>query len=165
MDYSNTVVSGRVAKEPELKTTTTGAYVGNFSVATNRNVKTKDGYKDVAEFYNVICFGKSAENVQKYLTKGQQVLVSGQMQTRSWELSDGSGKKGYRTELVAERIVFGNKPRGKGVENEDGGGYAGDDDQFAKVPEKTPETAKTGETGGVNGLDYGPSINPEDIPF
>lgn len=167
MDYSITIVAGRVAKTPELKQTTTGADVGNFSVATNRTIKKKEGYEKVPEFYNVVCFGKNAINSNQFLTKGQQVIVSGQMQTRSWEDKD-TGKKVYRTELVADSIVFGNKAGERAEKSEkpaDNGGYDGGDGQFATVPEKTTEKADSGGNTQLNGLDYGPSINPEDIPF
>ena len=106
--YINSVtVCGNLTRDPELKALPSGQNVCSLSLATNK-VWTKDGErKESTEFHNVIVFGKQAENTAKYLTKGSQALVQGELQTRNWEKD---GVKHYRTEIVAQSIQFGAKP-------------------------------------------------------
>lgn len=108
--YLNTAtIIGNLTRDPELKSLPSGVSVASFSVATNHTYKDKDGQKqETVEYHNVICFGKSAELIGQYMRKGSQLLVQGRLQTRSWEKD---GQKQYRTEIVAEKTVFGNKPR------------------------------------------------------
>lgn len=108
--YLNTVtIIGNLTRDPEIKSLPSGVSVASFSVATNHTYKDKDGQKkDTVEYHNVVCFGKYAELIGQYMRKGSQLLVQGRLQTRSWEKD---GQKHYRTEIVAEKTVFGNKPR------------------------------------------------------
>lgn len=96
---------GNVVREPEVRQTSGGQVVANFSVATNRSWKDASGVRqDSADFHNVVVWGKLAEIVQQYVSKGRKIYVEGRMQTRSWEGEDG--QKRYRTEVVAENIIL-----------------------------------------------------------
>lgn len=98
-------IIGNLTKDPELKSLPTGVNVCSFSVATNEFF-VKDGVKkEKVEYHNIVCFGKTAENVSKYMKKGSQIYLEGKLQTRSWE---SEGKKVYRTEVLADSIQFGN---------------------------------------------------------
>lgn len=100
-------VAGRLTRDPELKVLPSGQQVATLSIATN-SVYTKDGVKhDNAEYHNVVIYGKQAENTAQYMKKGYVVLVSGRLQTQSWEKD---GVKHYRTEIVADKIQFGDAP-------------------------------------------------------
>jgi single-strand DNA-binding protein len=100
-------IIGNLTRDPELKTLPSGQAVASFSLAVNRVWKDKDGKKqEAAEFINIIVFGKTAELAAQYLKKGQQALVEGRIQTRSW---DKDGQKQYRTEIVADMVQFGSK--------------------------------------------------------
>jgi single-strand DNA-binding protein len=93
---------GRLGKDPEERTTTGGARVSNFSLATdtyhgNNSEKT-------TEWHRIVAFGKSAELCNQYLKKGELVCIEGSLQTRSWEKSPG--EKRYFTEVIASRITF-----------------------------------------------------------
>lgn len=107
--YINSVtLCGNLTRDPELKALPSGQNVCNFSLATNKVYTDRDGKKqESTEYHNVIVFGKQAENTAKYLTKGSQALVQGELQTRNWEKD---GVKHYRTEVVAQSVQFGNKP-------------------------------------------------------
>lgn len=107
--YINSVtLCGNLTKAPELKALPSGQNVCNFSLATNKVYTDRDGKKqESTEFHNVIVFGKQAENTAKYLTKGSQALVQGELQTRNWEKD---GVKHYRTEVLAQTVQFGSKP-------------------------------------------------------
>lgn len=99
---NKTILIGRLVKDPELRTTATGTPVTSFTLAVNRKFS-KDGDRQ-ADFFNIVAWNKTAEFVGKYFTKGQQVLVSGRLENRSWE--DNSGVKRYATDVIAEEVEF-----------------------------------------------------------
>ncbi len=102
---------GNLTRDPEQKALPSGITVVNFSIATNRVFKDRDGKRqEMPEYHNIVVFGRQAEIVAQYLRKGSSVLVEGRIQTRSWDGQDG--KKQYRTEIVADRIQFGPRPAG-----------------------------------------------------
>lgn len=156
MYLNKAIIIGNLTRDPELKALPSGTKVCNLGIATNRFFKDKDGNKQEAvEFHNVTAFGKLGELAGQYLKKGQQVLVEGRMQTRSWDASDGS--KRYRTEIIADNVQFGSKAGS-------GGGSAGGKGSDAsgggsEVPAGAP--ADSGEK-----IDYPQEeINPDEIPF
>jgi single-strand DNA-binding protein len=151
--YINKVfLYGNLTRDPELRALPSGMNVVNFSVATNRTYKDRDGKKqEQTDFHNVVVFGRQADTVNQYMKKGSAVFVEGRMQTRSWEKD---GEKKYRTEVVADRVQFG--PKGGGSARSTGGGAGGDD--------QTPPDDMT-SSGGA-GIEYPKDdINPDDIPF
>ena len=98
----NTVIMmGRLTKDPEIRSTATGMQVASFTLAVNRRFQKED---QKADFFNVTAWNKTAEFVGKYFTKGQQVLVSGRLENRSWE--DNAGVKRYATDVIAEEVYF-----------------------------------------------------------
>ena len=111
--YLNKVfIAGNLTRDPELKALPSGANVSSFGVATNRTWRDQNGEKkEATEFHNIVVFGRQADTCAQYLKKGQQVLVEGRLQTRSW---DKDGQKQYRTEIVADRVQFGAKSGGAG---------------------------------------------------
>lgn len=96
-------IIGRLTKEPELRTTPNGVNVATMSVAVTRRMN-----REQTDFFNVIAWRGLADNCAKYLVKGQQVAVAGELRTRSYEANDGS--KRYVTEIQAEDIEFLAKP-------------------------------------------------------
>lgn len=97
------ILMGRLTKDPELKTTTSGISVCSFTVAVDRRFA-KQGEERQADFINVIAWRQSAEFVSKYFSKGRMINVVGSIQTRSWD--DQDGKKHYATDVVADEINF-----------------------------------------------------------
>ena len=105
------MVFGNLTRDPELRALPSDMNVANFSLATNRTYKDRDGKKqEQTDFHNVVVFGKTAWSVNTYLKKGSSVYVEGRMQTRSWE-QDGVRK--YRTEVIVETAQFGPRKTGK----------------------------------------------------
>lgn len=105
MDLNKVQIIGRVTQDPETRTTPSGLSVTSFSVATNLIWKNQSGEKqEKAEFHNIVAWRRLAEICGQYLTKGRQVYIEGRIQTRSWEGQDGV--KRYRTEIIAENIIF-----------------------------------------------------------
>jgi single-strand DNA-binding protein len=111
MNLNKVIIIGRMTADPDLKNTSSGNSVTNFSVATNRYWTDKQGQKqEQTEFHNVVVWGRQAEIVNQFLNKGALVMIEGRLQTRSWEGKDGT--KRYTTEIVAENVQFGPKSSG-----------------------------------------------------
>jgi single-strand DNA-binding protein len=112
MYFNKAFLIGNLTRDPELKSLPSGIKVCSFSVATNRVWKDQNGAKqESTDYHNVVVFGRQAETVAQYMKKGSQVMVEGRMQTRSWDAQDGTKK--YRTEVIADRVQFGNsRPQG-----------------------------------------------------
>ena len=149
MNLNKVLLIGNITRDPELKALPSGTKVVNFSIATNRVWKDKDGSKkEEASFHNIVGFGKQAETIAQYVKKGQTLYVEGRLVTRTWEKD---GKKVYKTEIVLENFQFGPKPSGTTetrTQKEDRG--VDTDDSRKTLDEEFP----TDE-----------DINPEDIPF
>lgn len=152
MYLNKAMLYGNLTSDPDLRSLPNGNKVVSFSIATNRSYKDATGAKkDIAEFHNIVAFGKLAEIFAEWLKKGRPVYIEGRIQTRSWEDANGGGKK-YRTEIVAENFQFG-------VSTKPADASAGE----------SKEEASQDLAGGLEELDtidYGDSdINPDDIPF
>lgn len=89
---------GRLTRDPQMSYTTAQLAIARFSVAIDR------GKDKGADFPNIVCFGKTAELVEKYTHKGDKVAVSGRLQTGSYENSEG--QKVYTTDVIADRVEF-----------------------------------------------------------
>lgn len=99
MGYQKTIIMGRLGNHPEVKETSGGTKVVNFSVAVSEKYKGEDK----TEWFSCVAFSKTAELIGEYLQKGSECLIEGKMQTRSWE-QDGS--KRYKTELIVNSVQF-----------------------------------------------------------
>lgn len=98
------ILLGRLTKEPEIKfSQTNNIKVATFSLAVNRKY-VKQGEERQADFFNIVAYSKLAEFVEKYLTKGMQICLSGRLQTRIYD--DNNGIKRYVTEIISEEIYF-----------------------------------------------------------
>ena len=102
------VLVGRLTRDPELRTTTTGKSVCDFSLAVTKRVKPQDGSPD-ADFFRVNAWGQTAEYVSNYLTKGRLVAVDGRLQSRKYTSSDGQNREVI--EVVAENVQGLDRPR------------------------------------------------------
>jgi len=99
------ILIGNLGADPELRFTQGGAPVLNIRLATTERFVTRGGEKqERTEWHSVIMWGNRAEALNKYLSKGQTVYVEGRLQTRSWE--DKDGNKRYKTEIVANELLF-----------------------------------------------------------
>ncbi len=109
MDLNKVMVIGRLPRDPELRNLPSGKMVCSFAVATGRRWVDKTGAQQQSrEFHRVVAWGKLAETVSQYITKGRQVYIEGRLQTHDWTGTDGI--KRYRTEVVAENLIMlGNK--------------------------------------------------------
>jgi single-strand DNA-binding protein len=93
------LLTGRLTRDPELRSLASGKSVTQFSVATNEYA---GNGKEKAEYHNIVTWDRLAEICGQYLGKGQQVAVEGRLQTRSWD--DDRGARHWKTEIVAQRV-------------------------------------------------------------
>lgn len=117
---------GNLGRNPEIRYTQSGMAVCNFSLACTERTKKDGEWVDQTEWVSVVTFGKTAENCEKYLSKGSSCYIQGRMQTRKWQDKEGNDR--YTTEIVANNVQFlsggsgGQQQRGDHSQN-DGGGY------------------------------------------
>ena len=99
------ILVGNLGRDAELRYTPGGAAVSTINMATTEVWNDKAGQKqEKTEWHRVILWGKSAESLNEYLTKGKQIYVEGRLQTRQWD--DKDGNKRYTTEIRGDRIVL-----------------------------------------------------------
>ena len=139
------MIIGNLGRDPEVRTTPSGQNVANFTIATNRKWKDRDGnLQEKTEWHQVVCWGRQAEIAGQYLTKGKMIYVEGRLETRSWE-DKTHGDKRYRTEIICDNFQMLGK-RGDSHDSGAGGGGAGGG-------------------GGAPSPDSGGSSFDDDIPF
>ncbi len=139
MTVNTVILIGNLGADPETRTTQGGMTGANLRIATTERRKDKDGnWTDHTEWHRVTCFGKTAENVAKFLKKGRQIYIEGSLRTSKYQ--DKEGKDRYSTDVIANEIRF--LAAGGGG----GGGFGGDFPSYE------------GGGGGGGGVD-------DDIPF
>ena len=110
MNLNRVIIAGNLTRSPELRYSANGTAIATFAIATNRAWTDSSGERqEEVEFHNITVFGRQAETVADYLTKGQLAMVEGRLRTSSWEVE---GEKRSRTKIVAERVQFGPKRQG-----------------------------------------------------
>jgi single-strand DNA-binding protein len=126
------ILVGNLGRDAELRYTPGGAAVATINMATTEVWNDKAGQRqEKTEWHRVVLWGKSAESLAEYLTKGKQIYVEGRLQTRQWD--DKDGNKRYTTEIRGDRIVllgggggargaYAGASRGGGVATEEMGG-------------------------------------------
>lgn len=106
---NKTILLGRLTKNPDIKySQTNNVMIANFTLAVDRRY-VKQGEERQSDFINIVAYSKLAEFVNKYISKGIQICVSGRIQTRSWD--DDNGQRHYVTEIIAEEIDFADAPK------------------------------------------------------
>ncbi len=152
--FNQVVLMGNLTRDPELRTTPNGNNVCSFSLALNRSYKAADGsWTEATDFIDVVAWGSLGERVAQYLTKGRPALVSGRLQSRSWEQD---GQKRSKVEVIAQDVTF--------LGGGQGGGQAAGGADNADKP--APKATKKADDEEVVIEDIGDEpINLDDIPF
>ena len=151
--FNQAIVMGNLTRDPELRTTPSGQSVAGFAVATNRNWTDPSGEKkEAVEYHDIVAWGKLGELASNYLSKGRKVLVTGRLQTRSWETD---GVKRQKTEIVATDINFLDRA------GDGGGEYTPAANQG---PTEAKKPAKKSDDVIIEDMGEG-EINLDDIPF
>jgi single-strand DNA-binding protein len=151
------ILLGNLGRDAELTYTPSGQALSKVSLATSRRWQDKSSgeWQEETDWHNLVIWGKTAESVTQYLTKGSRVYVEGRIKNRSWEKD---GVKHYATDIIVEDVVFaggkGDAPAGGG-----GGGEA--------RPRPVPARPASRPSAGPPPVDDGPheDIRDDDIPF
>lgn len=144
--FNKVILMGNFTRDPELRQTQSGLSVCKFSIATNRSYTGQDGaVKDETCFVEIDCFGRTAENIAKYFSKGKPILVEGRLKQDTWDDKE-TGKKRSKLAVVMERFEF------IGGGKSEGG--SGEGDSYEK-----PTVARKGSAGVSDDLE------DEDVPF
>ena len=99
------ILVGNLGRDAEMRFTAGGTPVATVSLATTERYNDRDGNKkEDTQWHRVVIWGKTAESLHEYLTKGKQIYVEGRIQTREW--TDKEGKQARTTEIRADRIVL-----------------------------------------------------------
>ena len=103
------IVTGRLTRDPELRTTTTGKQVAGLGIAVDKRFKPQDANEPTADFFNVTAWGQTAEFITNYGGKGRLVAVDGRLQSRKYTNKDGV--EVTAVEIVAENIALLDRPK------------------------------------------------------
>jgi single-strand DNA-binding protein len=120
MSINRVVLVGRMVRDPEMRTTTTGKNVVEFSIAVDKKFKTQE---QSADFFRVKAWGQAADYVNNYLTKGRLVAVDGRLDTRKYQDKDGNNRE--IIEVVADSVQGLDRPRDDAGGGGGGGNYGG----------------------------------------
>ncbi len=156
--FNQVTLMGNLTRDPELRSTPNGQNVCSFSLALNRSYKGADGdWKEVTDYVDIVAWGPLGERVAQYLTKGRPALVSGRLQSRSWEQD---GAKRSKVEVVANDVTFlGGAPGGSAQSG-------GDEPASSSAKADTKKASKKTKDEDVVIEDIGDEpINLDDIPF
>jgi single-strand DNA-binding protein len=130
------ILVGNLGRDAELRYTPGGAAVATLNMATTEVWNDKGGQRqEKTEWHRVVVWGKQAESLSEYLTKGKQIYIEGRLQTRQWD--DKDGNKRYTTEIRADRVTLLGGGGGRSASaaprgGDDAGGHA-------PGPEASPE--------------------------
>ncbi len=142
------ILVGRLTKDPELRTTTSGVSVCSFTVACDRRF-VKQGEERKADFINCIAWRQGGEAIAKFFTKGNRIALEGSIQTRTWQ--DAEGKNRYATEVVVDQWEFAQS------KSEGGAGFGGNSNSgLYPVMDESP---------AVGDIDGFMPIEEDDLPF
>lgn len=167
MSLNKVILIGRLTKDPELRYTTNGVAVCQFTLAVDRPFANQNGERE-ADFLPVVAWRQTAEACANYVKKGQQVAVDGRIQTRSYE--NNEGRKVYITEVIAESIQFLNpssqngQPNGQSAEqpaNNQGPSRNGNNRNPGSGNNTRQQNSGSGQNDGSH--DWG--ISDDDLPF
>lgn len=144
------ILLGNLGKDAELSYTPTGQALAKTTMATNRRWKDKNGeQQEETEWHNLVLWGKQAEGLSQYLTKGRSIYVEGRIKSRTWEGKDGN--KHHATDIVVERVVFAGPGRDAGASGEEAG--------------TRPAAARAAAAPAPVDEGPQPDITEDDIPF
>ncbi len=149
------ILVGNLGRDAELRYTPGGAAVSTLNLATTEVFKDREGQKkEDTQWHRVILWGKTAESLQDYLTKGKQIYVEGKLQTRKWKDKDGNDK--YTTEVRGDRVVL---LSGGGARGESGGAERSGTSRSGSSSSTADDSMHQGEPGGSV------ELTDDDIPF
>lgn len=155
MSYNKVILLGNLTRDPEVRYTAGNQAVAKIGLALNRNYTTKEGERrEEVTFVDCEAWGRTAEVMKQYLSKGRKVFIEGRLKLDQWE--DKEGGKRSKLLVVIETFQFVDSREGSGGSGDGGGGGGGGGRR-----EYQPQPAGG---GGGGGGDHQP-IGEDDIPF
>lgn len=122
--FSKAIIMGNLTRDPEMRSTPSGAQVCGFSVAVNRTFKdSSGGQQEAVSFIDCSAWGRAGEIIAQYAKKGSGIMISGRLDQRSWE--DKEGQKRSRVEIIVEDFNFIGGNNAPGMDGSSGGGNSG----------------------------------------
>lgn len=103
--FNKVIQLGNLTRDPELKYAPNGMAVARFAIAVNSRVKRGDGWEDKVDYFDVVTFGKTAENCNEYLNRGDSVLIEGKLNQQRWD-DKATGQKRSKVEIYAQTVTF-----------------------------------------------------------
>ncbi len=163
MNLNKVFLIGRMAADPETRSTQSGQQVATLRIATNRVWNDKNGQKqEQVEFHTIVAWGGLADVAGKYLKKGQLAFFEGRLQTRSWQGKDGL--KRYSTEIVAENLQLG--PKAAGISAPPSHSAPREQDlKEEEIPVIEPDAPLANPLGKEENMVEEAEIDLKDIPF
>lgn len=155
------ILMGNLTRDPELRQTPGGQSVCSFSLALNRSYKDQSGeWKELTDYVNCVAWAALGERVAQYLTKGRRCLVTGRLQSSSWEQD---GQKRSKIEVVANDVTFLDS---RGGQDEGGTPSSSAQSDSGSNSSSNKSTKKPKEDDVViEDIDENAPINLDDIPF
>ena len=151
---NNVVLMGRLTRDPDVRYSTQGdsqMAVARFTLAVDRRFK-RDGNEQSADFISCVAFGKTGEFIEKYVTKGTKLTLSGRIQTGSYTNKDG--QKVFTTDVVCENVEFAESKA------------ASANNDFSNFAPADPRPSQDSQASGSDGfLDIPDSVEDEELPF
>ena len=145
---------GNLTRDPEMRSTSTGIPVCNFSIAVNRRFKNAQTGQQETDFFNIVAWRQLAELCSRYLVKGRKVAVFGSIQTRSYEAQDGSKRTAF--DIVADEVEFLSSSQSAGAS-------AGD---YHAAPSPAPAAAPRAQAPAFAPADAGfTQVDDDELPF
>lgn len=170
-DLSAAILVGRLTRDAELKYTATGQAICHFSVATNSRVKKGDQWVDEPNYWEIDLWGKTAENLNQYLTKGTMVAVNGDMRQDKWE-QDGQTRMKVKIKAYDVRLLGGNNGQRPSVSTGGGQSYDRPAPRYGNstqgMSNSNPQSQSPAPQSRIFPSQAGSPANddfPDDIPF
>ena len=126
------IIMGRLVRDPELRTTQSGTNVTSFTLAVDRDFKSRESGEKGTDFIDVVAWRQTAEFVCKYFAKGRMAVAEGRLQIREWKDKDGNNRRS--TEVVAENVYFGDSKKSDAAPAPQGKGFREIDDEGGVIP-------------------------------
>ena len=154
MSLNRVVIMGRLTRDPELRRTQTGTAVTSFSLAVDRDFKSRESGEKATDFIDVVAWRQTAEFVCQYFAKGRMAVVEGRLQIRDWKDKDGNNRRS--AEVVADNVYFGDSKRDSDGASA-GGNYGGNNGYSNYGNNAHSAPASSGNFGGYSAPSSGAS--------
>ncbi|TVR52876.1 MAG: single-stranded DNA-binding protein [Puniceicoccaceae bacterium] len=153
--FNKVILMGNLTRDPEMRVTPNGLSICKFSIAVNRIYSTADGERrEEVTFIDIDSFGRQAETIGKYMTKGRGILVEGRLRLDQWEDKE-SGQKRSKLGVVLDTFQF------VGGRGDDSGGGGASSEQREQPDRHSPPARKSADSSGSKDDD---SVH-DDVPF